>query len=135
MTSGFNQRLDRYTPAALALFRIVIGFLFALHGTAKLFGWPATKSGAVPFGTWPYWWAGVIELAVGVLVALGLFTRSAAVIGSGTMAFAYFTEHQAKGLLPIENGGELATLYCFAFLLIALIGPGAFALRDGRPDG
>lgn len=135
MTSGFNQRLDRYTPAALALFRIVIGFLFALHGTAKLFGWPATKSGAVPVGTWPYWWAGVIELAVGVLVALGLFTRIAAVIGSGTMAFAYFTEHQAKGLLPIENGGELATLYCFAFLLIALIGPGAFALRDGRPDG
>lgn len=135
MTPGLHQRLDRSGPAALALFRIVIGFLFALHGTAKLFGWPATKSGAVPFGTWPYWWAGVIELAVGVLVALGLFTRSAAVIGSGTMAFAYFTEHQAKGLLPIENGGELATLYCFAFLLIALIGPGAFALRDGRPDG
>ena len=135
MTSGLHQRLDRYTPAALALFRIVIGFLFALHGTAKLFGWPATKSGAVPFGTWPYWWAGVIELAVGVLVALGLFTRIAAVIGSGPMAFAYFTEHQAKGLLPIENGGELATLYCFAFLLIALIGPGAFALRDRGPDG
>lgn len=135
MTPGLHQRLDRSGPAALALFRIVIGFLFALHGTAKLFGWPATKSGAVPVGTWPYWWAGVIELAVGVLVALGLFTRIAAVIGSGTMAFAYFTEHQAKGLLPIENGGELATLYCFAFLLIALIGPGAFALRDGRPDG
>ena len=135
MTPGLHQRLDRSGPAALALFRIVIGLLFALHGTAKLFGWPATKSGAVPFGTWPYWWAGVIELAVGVLVALGLFTRIAAVIGSGTMAFAYFTEHQAKGLLPIENGGELATLYCFAFLLIALIGPGAFALRDGRPDG
>ncbi|NBP84087.1 MAG: DoxX family protein [Mycobacteriaceae bacterium] len=135
MTPGLHQRLDRSGPAALALFRIVIGLLFALHGTAKLFGWPATKSGAVPVGTWPYWWAGVIELAVGVLVALGLFTRIAAVIGSGTMAFAYFTEHQAKGLLPIENGGELATLYCFAFLLIALIGPGAFALRDRGPDG
>ena len=135
MTPGLHQRLDRSGPAALALFRIVIGLLFALHGTAKLFGWPATKSGAVPVGTWPYWWAGVIELAVGVLVALGLFTRIAAVIGSGTMVFAYFTEHQAKGLLPIENGGELATLYCFAFLLIALIGPGAFALRDRGPDG
>ena len=135
MTPGLHQRLDRSGPAALALFRIVIGLLFALHGTAKLFGWPATKSGAVPVGTWPYWWAGVIELAVGLLVVLGLFTRVAAVIGSGTMAFAYFTEHQAKGLLPIENGGELATLYCFAFLLIALIGPGAFALRDRGPDG
>ena len=133
MTPSPERRLDRYAPAALALFRIIIGFLFALHGTAKLFGWPVTKGGAVPVGTWPYWWAGVIELAVGLLVVLGLFTRVAAVIGSGTMAFAYFTEHQPKALLPIENGGELAVLYCFAFLLIAFTGSGAFALRGTKP--
>lgn len=111
------------------MFRIVIGFLFTLHGTAKIFGWPATKTGTVPFGTWPYWWAGVIELAVGVLVMIGLFTRIAAFLGSGAMAFAYFTEHQPEGLLPIQNGGELATLYCFAFLLLVFTGGGAFALR------
>ena len=113
----------------LGVFRIVIGFLFALHGTAKLFGWPATKSGAVPFGSWPYWWAGVIELVVGVLVMVGLVTRAAAFLGSGTMAFAYFTEHQPDGPLPIPNGGELAALYCFALLLLAFAGGGAFALQ------
>lgn len=135
MTHGIDARLDRYSPAALGIFRIVVGFLFALHGTAKLFGWPATNGGAVPFGTWPYWWAGVIELVVGVLVMLGLFTRPAALLGSGTMAYAYFTAHQSKGLLPIENGGELAALYCFAFLLLAFAGGGAFALqRHHRGD-
>lgn len=130
MTQAIDARLDRFSSPVLGIFRIVIGLLFALHGTAKLFGWPATKSGAVPFGTWPYWWAGLIELTVGLLVALGLFTRLAALLGSGTMAFAYFTEHQPKGLLPIENGGELAVLYCFAFLLIAFAGAGAFAVHD-----
>lgn len=128
MIQNLDTRLDRFSPAVLAVFRIVIGALFALHGTAKLFGWPASKSGAVPFGSWPFWWAGVIELVVGLLVALGLFARLAALLGSGAMAFAYFTEHQPDGLLPIQNGGELAVLYCFALLLIAFAGPGAFAL-------
>ncbi len=67
---------------------------------------------------------------VGVLVALGVFTRIAAIIGSGTMAYAYFTAHQPKGLLPIQNGGEPAVLFCFAFLLIAFAGAGAFAVMD-----
>ncbi|MCB0924376.1 MAG: DoxX family protein [Mycobacterium sp.] len=128
MTQAFT-RLDRHSPGVLGIFRIVIGFLFALHGTAKLFGWPATKGGAVPFGTWPFWWAGLIELVVGVLVMVGLFTRIAAFIGSGTMAFAYFTEHQPDGLLPIQNGGELAALYSFAFLLLVFTGSGALAVR------
>lgn len=132
MTQTFDTRLHAHSSSALGVFRIVIGFLFMLHGTAKLFGWPATKSGAVPFGTWPYWWAGVIELVVGVLVMIGLFTRLAALLGSGTMAFAYFTEHQPDGLWPIQNGGELATLYCFAFLVLAFTGGGGFAVQRHR---
>jgi putative oxidoreductase len=128
---SLDARLDRLSSPVLGIFRIVVGLLFALHGTAKLFGWPATKSGAVPFGTWPYWWAGLIELVVGLLVALGLFTRLAALLGSGTMAYAYFTAHQPDGVLPIQNGGELAVLYCFAFLLIAFAGAGAFAVQGG----
>ena len=129
MIQNLDTRLDRFSPAVLAVFRIVIGALFALHGTAKLFGWPASKSGAVPFGSWPFWWAGVIELVVGLLVALGLFARLAALLGSGAMAFAYFTEHQPDGLLPIQNGGELAALYSFAFLLLVFTGSGALAVR------
>lgn len=130
MMHSLDARLDRFSLPVLGIFRIVVGLLFALHGTAKLFGWPATKSGAVPFGTWPYWWAGLIELVVGLLVALGLFTRLAALLGSGTMAYAYFTAHQPDGVLPIQNGGELAVLYCFAFLLIAFAGAGAFAVQS-----
>ena len=132
MTQRFDTRLHSHSSSALGVFRIVIGFLFMLHGTAKLFGWPATKAGVVPVGTWPYWWAGVIELVVGVLVMIGLFTRLAALLGSGTMAFAYFTEHQPDGLWPIQNGGELATLYCFAFLVLAFAGGGAFAVQRRR---
>jgi len=134
MTQAVDIALGRHRDRAIGLFRVVIGFLFGLHGTAKLFGWPATKTGVVPFGSWPYWWAGVIEVVVGVLVMIGLFTRIAALLGSGTMAFAYFTEHQPAGLLPIQNGGELAVLYCFAFFLLAFTGGGAFAVQRHRRD-
>jgi len=129
MTSTLDIRLDRYSAPALGVFRILIGLLFAMHGTAKLFGLPAAKSGAVPFGTWPYWYAGIIEISVGLLLALGVFSRVVALLGAGTMAFAYFTEHQPTGLLPIQNGGELAVLYGLAFLLIVFAGSGAFAVR------
>lgn len=133
MSQNLDARLTTYHSPVLGVFRIVVGFLFAIHGTTKLFAWPISQGGgAVPVGTWPYWYAGVIELVVGVLVILGLgiITRIAAIIGSGQMAYAYFTEHQPTGLWPIENGGELAILYCFSFLLIAFAGVGAFALRS-----
>jgi putative oxidoreductase len=83
-------------------------------------------------GTWPYWYAGVIELVVGLLLLVGLVTRLAAFVGSGEMAFAYFTQHQPQALWPIENGGELAVLFCFGFLLLVFTGGGAFALDAMR---
>ena len=130
MTQALDARLDSHSPTVLGIFRIVIGFLFTIHGTVKLVSWPvAGPGGAVPFGTWPYWWAGLIELVVGLLVLIGLLVRPAALLGSGTMAYAYFTAHQPKALWPIDNGGELAILYCFAFLLIAFTGAGAFAIQ------
>ena len=132
MTHTLDTHLDRHSSTALGVFRIIIGLLFTLHGTSKLFGWPSSATGTVPVGTWPFWWAGVIELIVGLLVLLGLFTRVAALIGSGEMAFAYFTTHQAKAFWPIENGGELAVLYCFALLLSAFVGAGAFAIGGSR---
>lgn len=135
MTQALDARLDSHSPTVLGIFRIVIGFLFTIHGTVKLFSWPiGLPGGATPFGTWPYWWAGLIELVVGLLVLIGLLVRPAAILGSGTMAYAYFTAHQPKALWPIDNGGELAILYCFAFLLIAFTGAGAFAIQRRRRD-
>lgn len=115
-------------PAYLA-FRVVVGFLFACHGAAKLFGVPAAvPGGTVEFGSWPSWWAALIELAGGLLVASGLLTRPAALISSGAMAYAYFVVHQPEGALPIHNDGETAALYSWLFLLIAVIGPGRLSL-------
>jgi putative oxidoreductase len=115
-----------------SLFRTVVGFLFACHGASSLFGIlggvPGTHGGTVPFGVWPGWWAAMIELVGGAMVALGLFTPVAALICSGSMAYAYFVVHQSFGLLPMENKGEPAALYAWAFLLIAITGAGPWTI-------
>lgn len=119
------NNLGRAQPYALSLFRIVIGLLFTCHGVASLFG--LLSDARVPAGTWPGWYAAVIQLAGGALVLLGLGTRTAALVGSGSMAFAYFDVHQQRGLLPMENGGEAAVFFCWTLLLIVFSGPGALA--------
>ena len=122
---------NRLWPYVLSLFRVIVGALFVCHGAATLFGvlggTPGT-GGATPVGTWPGWWAALIQFVGGILVVLGLGTRLAALLCSGSMAYAYFTIHQEKAALPIQNGGEAAVMFCWAFLLIALAGPGAWAL-------
>lgn len=124
----------RTAQTVQAAFRIVVGFLFACHGAASLFGIlggaHGNPGGSVPVGLWPHWWAAVIQLVGGILVTLGLATRAAALICSGSMAYAYFVVHQADGALPIQNGGELAALYSWLFLLIVALGPGAAALDN-----
>lgn len=110
----------------LSIFRIVVGLLFVSHGAAKLFGVLGGRT--VQFGAWPSFYAAVIELVAGGAVLLGIGTRVAAVICSGEMAYAYFVSHQSKALWPIENGGELAAIYSWTFLLIAFFGPGTWTL-------
>ncbi|WP_410673504.1 DoxX family protein [Amycolatopsis sp. cmx-4-68] len=123
------HRLDPAREHVIGLYRIVIGFLFACHGLKTLFGLFGAKSTAA-VGAWPGWWAAVIQLVCGVLVCVGLGTRTAAVLGSGSMAFAYFTVHLPTGLFPIQNGGEAAALFCWALLVLAFVGPGRFALGN-----
>ncbi|MFD4030079.1 DoxX family protein [Streptomyces sp. NPDC058637] len=119
----------RFEQPILSLFRMVTGLLFACHGVATLFNVLGGPHGEMPStGEWPSWWAAVIQLTGGVLVLIGLSTRTAALLCSGSMAYAYFVNHQGDGLLPIENGGESAALFCWAFLLIAALGPGQWSL-------
>ncbi|MEU9298324.1 DoxX family protein [Streptomyces sp. NPDC048266] len=122
---------SRFQGLVLGLFRIVLGLLFACHGAATLFGVLGGGHGQPPSpGQWPGWWAAVIQLAGGTLVLLGLGTRPAAILCSGSMAYAYFVHHQPDGLFPLENGGETAALFCWAFLLIAALGPGGWSLTE-----
>jgi putative oxidoreductase len=118
---------ERYAPQVYALFRIVVGFLFMFHGAQKVLGlFGGMGGGTAPMMSLP-WIAGVIELVGGILVMVGLFTRVVAFICSGEMAAAYFMAHQPKGTWPIQNQGELAVLFCFAFLYIAARGAGIWS--------
>ena len=117
-------------PRLLGLLRIVTGYLFIAHGTAKLLKLPhvAMFDKLQPW-TLP-WIAGCLELVGGALIIIGLVTRPTAFVLSGLMAFAYFIGHASKGspLLPLLNGGELAVLYCFLFLFLSVAGGGAFSV-------
>jgi putative oxidoreductase len=117
--------LGRFAEPAFALLRVVAGLLFAFHGVQKLFG---ILGGQQPPMFSQIWFAGVIELVGGVLIAIGLFTSLAAFIASGEMAVAYFQAHAPRGPWPTLNQGELAVLYCFLFLYIAARGGGRYSI-------
>jgi putative oxidoreductase len=117
---------ERFAPVTYALMRIVFGVLWVFHGLQKfgLFGDEPADIASLR-GV-----AGVIEIVAGALIMVGLFTRPAAFVASGQMAFAYFIAHASRAPWPIHNGGEAAVLFCFAFLYIAARGHGWWSV-DG----
>ena len=123
---------QRVSAQYLSIFRIVVGLLFTVHGSASMFGIFGGAKGiagaTVKFGLWPSWWAALIQVIAGGLVLIGFLTRPAAILCSGSMAYAYFTVHAPKSLWPMANGGEAAALFCWAFLTIALVGAGAWSV-------
>ncbi len=125
----------------LSVLRIMTGLLFLEHGAQKFLLFPpgemaGSGHGLANAGAW----AGLVELVCGVLIALGLLTRPAAFLASGTMAFAYFIAHAPKSFFPVNNMGDAAILYCFIFLYLVFAGPGPWSVdaeirRTMRPDG
>ncbi|WP_236020507.1 DoxX family protein [Sabulicella rubraurantiaca] len=127
-----TDTLDRYAPHALAVLRIATAIIFMLHGTQKLFGFPAPPSSGLP-EVFPLFWIGaVLEFVGGFLILLGLLTRPVAFFLSGEMAVAYWMFHAPRSLYPTLNGGDAAILYCFVFLLLVFTGPGAWSLDGAR---
>jgi putative oxidoreductase len=123
--------LSKYAPQLLGVLRIVVGLQFIQHGSSKLLGFPMAATGhIVPLMSFPGGASGAIELVAGILLAIGLFSRLAAFIASGEMAFAYFMAHFPRNFFPILNGGDLAVTWCFLFLFLAAAGPGAFAINN-----
>jgi len=118
--------MSKFNPQVYAVMRIVAGFLFLWHGLQKLFGFPSGMPADVP--AFIIYIAGPIELLGGTLIMIGLFTHWAAFIASGLMAFAYWIGHGTHALLPIQNNGELAALYCFVFLFISARGGGIWSV-------
>ena len=123
--------LTKYSAQLLGILRIVVGALFLEHGTSKILGFPLAAGGhTVVLMSFPGGASGLIELLMGALILLGLFSRVAAFIASGEMAVAYFMAHFPRGFFPILNGGDLAVTFCFLFLFLAAAGPDAFAINQ-----
>ena len=124
--SSPTAALDRFAPYMLSIMRIMVALLFLQHGLSKYFGFPQAHD---PFPVLSMvWFAALIELVGGILVALGLFTRIAAFIMSGQMAVGYFLFHAPKSFFPILNHGDAAILYCFVFLYFVFAGAGPLSL-------
>jgi putative oxidoreductase len=111
----------------LSIFRIIVGLLFLEHGTSKYLSLPVSPTTGVNVLSLSGI-NGIIELIGGVPIVLGLFTRPVAFILSGDMAIAYFIAHAPRGFFPLVNGGELAIVYCFAFLYLAAAGGGEWSI-------
>ncbi len=130
--------MKKLTPYALCVLRAITGFLFAFHGAQKLFGAFGGMGGrgATAHLFTQIWFAGVLEFFGGLLILTGLFTRPIAFLLCGQMAVAYFQSHAVRGPWPLQNGGELAVLYCFIYLYLFAAGPGPVSLdrvlRTGR---
>ena len=123
------NRLNQYAPSVLSLVRIVTGLIFLEHGTQKFLGFPPGQMANAGWAlSHPGHYAGIVELVAGALLVLGLFTRSAAFIASGTMAVAYWSSHAPQNFFPVENMGDAAILYCFIFLSLVFAGPGPLSL-------
>ena len=123
-----NTLFARFEPPVHSLFRVITGLLLFQFGVAKLFKFPPVPMFAKvePFSL--FWCAGSIELVLGGLLILGLFSRLAAFILSGEMAFAYFIEHLPRHFIPLLNGGNLAIMFCFACLFLVFAGGGPWSL-------
>jgi putative oxidoreductase len=122
--------LNSFEPQAKSVLRFVTGLLFFSIGLAKIVHFPMVPFLAHVTPTeWPEGPAGLIELIGGALVMLGFYSRIAAFICSGEMAFAYFIGHFPKSPLPILNGGFEAILFCFVFLYLAVAGPGPWTIN------
>ena len=139
-----SDRISTYAPVMLSILRIMTGLLFLEHGTQKFLSFPAGQMAGVGWAfDGPIAYAGVIVadslvyaigLVCGLLIALGLFTRAAAFLASGTMAVAYFMVHAPQNFFPLNNMGDAAILYCFVFLYFVFAGPGPISV-DAKLKG
>jgi putative oxidoreductase len=127
--SGTTALQNEWQPRALSIVRIMAGLLFMQHGLNKMFDFPPTPTHATyELFTLVPGIAGILEALGGLLLVLGLFTRPVAFLLSGEMAIAYFRAHAPRSFFPFLNGGDLAVLYCFVFLYLAVAGGGAWSL-------
>ena len=115
----FKAFAKQHEDKLYVLFRIIVGLLFLQHGLQKIFG---LLGGSVADPFTMMWFAGIIELVVGIAITLGLWTRIAALLGALLMLAAWFIAHRSFTQAPIETKGELALLFLAAFVVLFIYG-------------
>lgn len=130
---NLDKTLAEWQPRILSVLRIMAGLLFLQHGLVKHFSFPMAFPNPIATFSLP-WFAGALEIVGGILLILGLFTRWTAFVCSGLMAFAYFIGHFPRSFYPIQNGGNLAILYCFTFFYVFFAGPGPWSMDAKRAE-
>lgn len=120
-----------YQPIMLSILRIVAALVLFSYGTEKILGFPSGRSPAMFSLSWT---AGVLELVLGFMLLIGLFSRFSAFILSGLMACAYFIGHASQSFFPGQNGGVAAILFCFIFLYLFIAGPGPLSIDASRAN-
>src|SRR3954454_16250112 len=128
--SRISSYSKQWTPHFLSVLRIAVALLFIEHGSEKLFGLPSSQQFVFDSLTPLMWVTALLEFFGGLLILFGLFTRPVAFLLSGEMAVAYFMAHATQGFFPLQNRGELAALYSFVFLFLAVAGGGAWSLDN-----
>lgn len=118
-------------PRMLAVLRIVTALIFLEHGTQKILGFPP-PTGPMPPVFSLLWFGGMLEMIGGLLLLVGFLTRPVAFVLAGEMAVAYWMVHAPQNFYPALNGGDAAILYCFVFLYLAVVGPGAWSIDTAR---
>ena len=130
--------LGTHAGYGLTVLRVLVGIIFAAHGSQKLFGW---FGGGGLAGTAQ--WMESIGLAPGTLMALlsggaeffgglaliiGLLARPAALGLTFTLLVAIFTVHISNGLFMANNGYEFALALLGGTLAVLIEGAGKLSL-------
>jgi putative oxidoreductase len=114
------------------IFRVMVGWLFFMHGAGKVLGWFTAKA-AQSAGSL-MWFVGLAEITAGLLILLGLFTRVGAILGIIVMIGAWFRAHVPNGWNPLANGGELALMFLITFIFLLIYGSGRYGLEKWFKD-
>ena len=125
---------------ALLILRVVVGSLFAGHGSQKLFGWFGghglkgtgaffENTGMAP-GVPLAFLAGAAEVVGGVLLACGLFVPVAALLIAAVMATAIAVVHWKNGVWAQNGGFEFPLVMAAVSFAVAAIGAGSISLDN-----
>ncbi len=130
LISNLENSLSKWKSEIHGVLRITSAYMFMLHGTQKMFGFPVEAYSEFVLLSLVPGFAGVLQVFGGALLLVGLFTRPVAFVLSGSMAFAYWMAHAEPLFNTRANGGEAAALYCFLFLFFAAAGAGGWSLDN-----